>query len=108
MSWYSIAQPSASGYFFACQSFSECPLKPLSLFLENNPTIGNFAQIFLFINPKFAYLDFLYGMKKDSHPRGLSGSNTHCEFPFFPCLSLIKLEKYKIGKWPQLLNKVNF
>jgi hypothetical protein len=28
-------------------------------------------------------------------------------FLFFPCFSLIKLEKYKIGKWSQLLNKVN-
>ena len=27
---------------------------------------------------------------------------------FLPCLSLIKLEKYNIGKWSQVMNKVNY
>jgi len=58
-----LPNPVLAGIFLPAKGSQNAPRNLYHYtFLENNPTTGNFAPIFLFINPKFAHLDFLFSI----------------------------------------------
>jgi hypothetical protein len=71
-------------------------------------TENKFPEAFRFL-PIFVRLDisvnlFLKDHKNSQSRYCLQGRDTFCQDFLLPCLSLTKPEKYKFGKWSQLLN----